>query len=57
MMMKKKEKKEEERRDKGREEEESSQFLLRSIRRTLKVEVLHHVPEHLVVFFIDAIAP
>ena len=39
------------------EEEESSQFLLRSMRRALKVEVLHHVPEHLVVFFIDAIAP
>ena len=38
-------------------EEERSQFLLRSIRRTLKVEVLHHVPEHSVVFFIDAIAP
>jgi len=38
-------------------EEESSQFLLRSVRRTLKVEVLQHVLEHLVVFFIDAIAP
>jgi len=38
-------------------EEESSQFLLRSVRRTLKVEVLQHVSEHLVVLFIDAIAP
>ena len=30
---------------------------LRSIRRTLEVEVLHYVPERLVIFFIDAIAP
>jgi len=42
--------------DKGKEEEESSQFSLRSIRGTLEVKVLHHVPEHLIVFIICPIA-
>jgi len=32
-------------------------ILLRSIRWTLVVKVLHHVPEHLIVFFIYSIAP
>jgi len=30
---------------------------LRSIRRTLEVKVLHHVPEYLIVFNINSIAP
>jgi len=48
----KKKKAEEEKRGRGK-----LTILLRSITRTLEVKVLHHVPEHLVIFFIDAIAP
>jgi len=45
----KKKRKEKRREQKGRERKRNSHNLLRFIRRTLEVEVLHHSYEHLVV--------
>jgi len=53
----KKKRKEEKRRGKKSKGRGKLTILLRSIRWTLEVKVLHQVPEHLVVFFGYAIAP
>ena len=53
-------KRKEEIRGKKKEEEKGirkAQNLLRSVRGTLEVKVLHHVPKHLVVFFGHVISP
>jgi len=60
--MKKRRREKEKRKEEKRREEKSKgrgklRILLRSMRGTLVVKVLHHVPEHLVVFFVYAIAP
>jgi len=52
----KRKKKKKKRREKSRGREKLT-ILLRSIRWTLEVKVLHHVPEHLIIVFIYLIAP